>query len=172
MHEILQVDDCQNDALLLERALRLASVGNPIRRAANGADAIAFLNTTEKAFEAGNHAPLGIVFIDLKLPDKSGFDILNLMHGRKAFADTLRVVISSIESMENIKRAYALGADSFISKPITQFDLTELIRSFPEQWLLLDTAGPEAPIKPQAEISVDRGAQLHKFLEVCRLYQK
>src|SRR5205809_460931 len=142
MHEILLVDDSADDALLLERALRVAGVGNPLRHAGNGADAIAFLNTQEAVMEKKRVSQLGIIFIDLKLPDKSGFDILNLMHGRKAFAETLRVVISSIESMENIKRAYALGADSFISKPVTQFDLAELIRSFPEQWLLVDAASP------------------------------
>ena len=140
MREILLVEDSETDALLLERVLQLSGVANPLRRATTGAGAVAFLNTVEKAFRSGAPSSLAIVFIDLKLPDKSGFDILGLMHGRKAFANTLSIAISSIDSTENIKRAYSLGAHSFVSKPFTEFDLKELIRSFPDPWFLLDPA--------------------------------
>ncbi len=143
MNEILFVEDTESDARLLERALRRAGVANPIRHARNGAEAYTFFNTKEKP--SGDQYPLGIVFVDLKLPDKSGFDILMLMQGRKAFADTLRVIISQVEDMENIKRAYALGADSFIAKPVNQDDLRALIRSFPEHWHLVDVATVDAP---------------------------
>jgi CheY-like chemotaxis protein len=143
MHEILFVEDTESDARLLERALRLAGVANPIRHAWNGADAYAFFNTKERP--TGDQFPLGIIFVDLKLPDKSGFDILTLLQGRKAFADTLRVVVSQMGDMENIKRAYALGADSFIAKPVNQDDLTKLIQSFPEHWHLADVPTTDVP---------------------------
>jgi len=144
MRQILLIDDADSDAVLLERALRMAGVANPIQRATSGADAIAFLNTIQTAATA-IPVPLGIVFIDLKLPDKSGFDILKLMQGRSVFEDTLKVVVSSIDDMENIKRAYSLGADSFIAKPANQFDLKELLRSFPDHWYLVDTTSPPTP---------------------------
>jgi len=147
MRQILLVDDLDSDAMLLERALRMAGVANPIQRATSGVDAIAFLYTIQTAATA-IPVPLGIVFIDLKLPDKSGFDILKLMQGRSVFEDTLKVVVSSIDDMENIKRAYSLGADSFIAKPANQFDLKELLRAFPEHWYLVDLTSPPAPTKP------------------------
>jgi CheY-like chemotaxis protein len=140
MYQILLVEDTETDAELLNRALRLAGVANPIHRARNGADALAFLSAKEKEGSAGE--PLGIVLVDLKLPDKSGLDILKVMQGRKAFDDVLRVVISQIEQMEQIKRAYALGADTFMAKPITQPDLAEVLRSYPDNWCLAD--GPES----------------------------
>src|SRR5258708_271090 len=103
MREILLIEDSHADALQLERVLQLAGVANPLRRASTGADALAFLNTVEKTFQSsGAPSPLAIIFIDLKLPDKSGFDILGVMRGRKAFANTLRIAISSIDSTEQI----------------------------------------------------------------------
>jgi len=109
MKEILLIEDTEGDALLLERALRAAGVSNPICHVSTGADALFFLNAKEQALQRSDESELGIVFFDLKLPDKSGFDLLKLLQERKAFSNTLKVVISQIEDMENIKRAYTLG---------------------------------------------------------------
>lgn len=139
---ILLVEDSAADATLLQRTLRKAGVTNPIHHVWNGADAIGFLNINERASQNGDSTPLGVVLIDLKLPDKSGLDILKLLRGRKAFADTTRIVISQIEYMEHIKQAYALGADSFIAKPITEIEVAELLHAFPENWRLTDELEP------------------------------
>jgi CheY-like chemotaxis protein len=154
LYGILLVEDSESDAQLVQRALRGAGVVNPVHHASNGADAVAFLNTKEKSHN-GDPEPLGIVLLDLKLPDKSGFDILKLMQGRKAFDNTLRVVISQIEHMEHIKKAYSFGADTFITKPITQADLMEVLRSFPENWCLVDGPTPGAQtLVPKSAIRV------------------
>ena len=139
MQQILIVEDSDSDAKLLERALRNAGVTNPVHIATNGADAIAFLRFKEgHVVEKSGRANLGIVFIDLKLPDASGFELLRLLKGRAAFARTLGVMVSSVDDMENIRQSYALRADSFITKPVSDLDIKELIRSFPEHWSLMD----------------------------------
>jgi len=151
MPEILILEDTESDAALLERALRAGGVTNPIKYLSNGADALAFLRSKR---EAPVEERVAVVFIDLRLPDTDGLQILKLMHGRSEFTQTLRIVISSIDGMENIRRAYALGADSFIVKPVNQLDIKELIRSFPEQWELGDdSAGfPDAESEPKAPV--------------------
>ena len=151
MPEILIIEDTESDAALLERALRAGGVTNPVRYLSNGADALAFLHRKR---EAPAQERLALVFIDLRLPDTDGLQILKLMQGRSEFAQTLRIVISSIDGMENIRRAYALGADSFIVKPVNQLDIKELIRSFPERWELGDdSAGsPDAESQPNAPV--------------------
>jgi len=138
IRHILIVEDSESDARLLERALRSAGVVNPIDWVENGADAIAYLLFKERNSEKDAPDQLGVIFLDLKLPDRSGFELLKLLRGRTAFKSTLRVMVSSIEDMENIRRAYTLGADSFIAKPVGQLDLKELIRSFPDHWSLVD----------------------------------
>jgi len=45
-------------------------------------------------------------------------------------------VLSHIADTQGIKKSYAFGAQSFLSKPITQFELRELVTAFPTHWLL------------------------------------
>jgi CheY-like chemotaxis protein len=139
---ILLVEDSDDDASLLERVLRNAGIANPVRRMSNGADALAFLAAKEQLTD--DPLPLGIILLDLKLPDQSGFEILKLMRGRSFYSEILKVMITSVGDMDNIRRAYALGADSFVTKPVTQTDLQELIRSFPDPWVMVDIAAPTA----------------------------
>src|SRR5258705_548763 len=115
MKEILIIEDNDSDALLLERALRASGVSNAVRRVSNGADALLFLNAREQALLQGDQAELGIIFFDLKLPDRTGFELLHLVQERKSFSNVLKIVVSQLGDMENIRRAYTLGADSFIT---------------------------------------------------------
>jgi len=138
--EILIVEDSEDDAILLERALRSAGIVDKIQCVCSGIDALAFLHSKQHCIGDDR---LSVVFIDLKLPHTSGFEILRLMERRTCFAKTLRIVISSISDMESIRKAYSSGADSFIAKPARQFDIQELIRSFPDHWQLIDK--PQAP---------------------------
>jgi CheY-like chemotaxis protein len=151
MPEILIIEDTESEAALLERALRAGGVKNRIRHLSNGTDALAFLHSKR---EASAEERVGAVFLDLRLPDTNGLEILKLMRGRSEFGQTLRIVISAIDGMENIRRAYALGADSFIVKPANQLDVKELIRSFPEHWELGDasTGDPGPPSEPNGPV--------------------
>jgi CheY-like chemotaxis protein len=151
MPEILIIEDTENDAALLERALRAGGVTNPVKYLSNGADALAFLRSKR---DAPPEERIAVVFIDLRLPDTDGLQILKLMHGRSEFARTLRIVITAIDGMENIRRAYALGADSFIVKPVNQLDVKELIRSFPEQWELEDDSAGSPGTEPEPKAPV------------------
>jgi len=151
MKEILLIEDTESDALLLERTLRAGGIVNPLRRVATATDALLFLNAKERVLKSGDQSELSVILLDLKLPDKSGLDILALLQVRKTFSNTLKVVVSQLEDMELIKRAYSLGADSFIVKPPHQQDIRELIRAFPEHWDLADSSAPAAASSPQPQ---------------------
>jgi CheY-like chemotaxis protein len=156
MKEILLIEDTESDALLLERTLRSGGIANPLRRVATATDALLFLNAKERVLKSGDQSELSVILLDLKLPDRSGLDILALLQVRKTFSNTLKVVVSQLEDMELIKRAYSLGADSFIVKPPHQQDIRELIRAFPEHWDLADSSAPAAasstqPQKPEPD---------------------
>jgi len=71
-------------------------------------------------------------------------------------------MITSVGDMDRIRRAYALGADSFVTKPVTQTDLQELIRAFPDPWVMVDSTAPvstPASLEPGAN-SYDRAAHV------------
>jgi two-component system, response regulator len=142
VQEIILVEDSDNDAALVRRALRSLSVANPIRHLETGTDALAYLNTV---LETAAVAPpsVSIIFIDLILPGMSGFEVLRHIAGQPAFAKTLRIVLTNLTDTDTIKRAYSLGAHSFLIKPIQSADLQELMTSFPSHWSFdLHTSNP------------------------------
>src|SRR5258706_3613832 len=131
MHEILLVEDSDEDAELLGCALKAGGIRNPVRRISNGTEAMTFLNTREARRE-----PLpSILFLDLKLPGKPGFEILAEIQTRSNFSNVLRIVMSHLRTPERMKRAHDLGAHTFFAKPISRTDLEELMQMYPEYWM-------------------------------------
>ncbi len=150
MHEILLIEDLESDALLIQRALQFAGVANPIRHALNGAEGLAYLTATSQ--KGALLSPPAVVLIDLKLPDISGFDILSFLQHQKAFADTLRIVLSQQNDLESVRKAYRLGAHSFLSKPACRQDIDELIKSFPKYWNV-SLEQPRTPVSSQSALA-------------------
>ena|SRR5689334_14580279 len=135
MKEIFLVEDSNADAESVQRALKSLGVVNPVRRLINGPEAMVHLNRAEK-ISATTPAIPSVLLLDLKLPGMTGFEILERIQHRPAFAKILRVVFSQLDDTNSIKRAYSLGAQSFLTKPLNQSELTELIASFPGYWSL------------------------------------
>ena len=137
MNEILLVEDSEADATLLKKVLKEAKVTNPLHHLSNGAEAMTRLQETERKVAAknGNGVP-SILLLDLKLPAVSGFEILSFLRGRPAFVELLKIVVSDLEDLESIRKAYSLGAHSFLTKPVHRSDLKELIRVYPTPWVL------------------------------------
>ena len=140
MKEILLVEDTDADAELLQRTLRLVGVVNPVRRMVNGIEALSYLADLEKTAAIGPPLP-SILLLDLKMPGITGFEVLERLRARPAFAKMLKVVLSQLDDTKSIQRAYNLGADSFLIKPITEAELRGLIQGFPGHW----TFAPKAP---------------------------
>ena len=135
MKEILLVEDSDTDAQAVERALRALGVVNSIRRLRHGVEAMDYLVQAEQIAAVGPPLP-SVLLLDVGLPGISGFQILNYLQTRPAFAAPLKLVISQIGDISSIKQAYALGAQSFLTKPINQTELRELITGFPSHWLV------------------------------------
>ena len=146
MGEILLIEDSESDAQLLQRALRQSGVGNAVRWLPTGEEALAYLNEAIQREGIGPPVP-SVLFIDLKLPGLSGFQILDQVRTLPGLGKALRVVISSLEDTKSIKMAYSAGAHSFIAKPATPVDITELVQSFPGYWTVFgrDGIAPAGP---------------------------
>ena len=136
MKEILLVEDSDADAEAAQYAPKSVGIANPLRRFVNGAEAMAHLNHAEK-ISAITPALPSVLLVDIKLPGMSGFEILEAIQHRPAFAKILRIVFSHLDDTNSIKRAYRSGAHSFLTKPVRQAELSELITAFPGYWSLL-----------------------------------
>ena len=137
------MEDTDADAELVRRALSMAWIANPVRRLNNGSEAMAYLTHAAVAAAVGPRVP-SIILLDLKLPGNTGFEILKYLKGCPAFDKSLKIVLSQLDDTRSIKEAYALGANSFLAKPLKQTELADLIVTFPGYWLIAGKPGTGA----------------------------
>ena len=133
---ILMVDDDANDRFLLRRAFAKIGVLNPVKELDSGAAAIAYLNG-DGPFEDRDQFPFpAVLLLDLHMPGTDGFAVLRWIRDKLTVGGLLIVVLSRLDEIKNIERAYQLGANSFLSKPGDFLELEQLIRSFHDYWLV------------------------------------
>ena len=141
---ILLVEDNEDDVFLMKRAMRVAGITNPLHIAEDGQAAIDYLAGTG-AYADRTQAPLPmIVFLDLKLPYKSGHEVLEWIRQQPNFETLVVIVLTSSSEQVDLDRAYKLGANSFVVKPPTTALLQGLVESFKLWWLTHN----QAAIKP------------------------
>ena len=143
---LLLVEDNEDDVFLMKRALRAAGITNPLQIAEDGQAAIDYLaGNGTYADRALYPLPL-IVFLDLKLPYKSGHDVLEWIRQQPHFSTLIVIVLTSSNESVDLSRAYQLGANSFVVKPPTSVLLQEIAESFKLWWLTYNHAVvPTAP---------------------------
>lgn len=130
--EIVLVEDMDADAMLIRSALDAVGLGHNIRHFRTGGKAMEFFEGVQR----NNRllVPLMLI-IDLILPEVSGWELLEWLNQRLEFAPMLRMVISKIDDLHTIQRAYSLGAHAYLSKPTLQYDTRILTRIFHGYWL-------------------------------------
>jgi CheY-like chemotaxis protein len=131
---ILLVEDSQNDALLFKRTLQRSGLGNPMVVAHDGDEAIMYLEGEGRFADRDRHPLPMIIFLDLKLPRISGFEVLEWIKNRPSLRGIPVIVLSHFGEIKEITQAYALGASSFLTKPISQTDLRNITANFGANW--------------------------------------
>lgn len=129
--EILLVEDNANDAELALRALKQRNLANQVRLCRDGADAMAF-------FSDGASPVPKVVLLDLKLPKVDGLEVLRRLKQDSRTKSIPVVVLTSSREEPDIERAYALGANSYIVKPVDFEAFARAVSDVGLYWLLLN----------------------------------
>jgi CheY-like chemotaxis protein len=135
---ILIVDDDDNDLILLRRALMRSYFEGVIETANSGAEAIDYLSSL--LYSSDRRLP-AMVLTDLKMPVVSGFDIVRHIRGTPALAAMPVIIMSSSAIEEDIRTAYALGANSFFTKPPNFEALQEKVAGLYRYWRITRLPG-------------------------------
>lgn len=144
---ILIVEDNPDDVLLVRRSFALAKVLNPVQVVTNGEDAIAYLGGSGK-YENRAEFPLpSLVLLDLKMPGLDGFDVLSWIRNEPTLHALRVVVLSSSDEMRDVNKAYQLGANSFLVKPVDFERFVEISRALNGYWIWMDHP-PEVSRRP------------------------
>lgn len=128
---VLHVDDDPNDTALLQAASRKAKIDFELHNVEDGEQAIAYL---DKADRTGLRIP-SLVLLDLKMPRATGVEILRWIRRHPKLKRLPVIVLSGSELQDDIRNAYAEGANSYLVKPLGFEALVDMVRNLGSVWL-------------------------------------
>ncbi len=129
--DILLVEDNSNDAELTLRALKQRNLANQVLLCRDGAEAMEF-------FTASAGPVPKVVLLDLKLPKVDGLEVLRRLKSDARTKSIPVVVLTSSREEPDIERAYELGANSYIVKPVDFEAFARAVSDVGLYWLLLN----------------------------------
>jgi len=150
---ILLVEDDPNDVLLIQRAFQKAGLHNSLKTVRNGDEAVEYLSG-ENAYSDRERFPLPfLVLLDLKMPGTDGFEVLTWARSVTNLKRLLIVVLTSSNLQSDVDKAYDLGANSYLVKPVEFDAMVNLIKRFEAYWTEINRTPttPKAPIPVQVE---------------------
>src|ERR1700761_3742957 len=133
---ILLVEDDPDHELLTIRALNKSNVGNTVRVARDGAEAIELL------FGESPIRPQ-VILLDLKLPKVDGLEVLRRIRESDATRMLPVVVLTSSDEERDVVRSYQLGVNSYIRKPVSFNHFAEATRQLGMYWLGVNEWPPD-----------------------------
>ena len=138
---ILMVEDDPNDVALLKRAFRKARLVNPVHVTNDADQAQAYLSGNGDYDEGAHFRLPALVLLDLKLPGRSGHEVLRWIRAQPEFARMPVVVLSASREDTDVERAYALGANSYLQKPASFEALLDMVSTLNLYWMVLNVRG-------------------------------
>jgi len=132
---VLYVEDNTDDFALLELAARKCGTPFCLQRAADGEEAIAYLNGASAYGDREVHPFPDLVLLDLKMPRLDGFEVLQWIRDNPVTRAVPVVVLAGSRYRADIRRALELGAQSYAAKPGTLAELEVLVDQIAKVWL-------------------------------------
>ena len=135
---ILLIEDSDDDADLTLRALRRNNVANEVVRLVDGVAALDYLAATGP-YEGRDRSDVPeLILLDLKLPRRSGLDVLRWLVEDEANRQVPVVVLTSSIEERDLDTAYELGANSYVQKPVDFNQFSDAVAKIGMYWLLLN----------------------------------
>ena len=132
--DVLVVEDNPDDVELTLRALKRMHLTNPVRVARDGVEALEIL-----LGDGTTRPPLPrVVLLDLKLPRVGGLEVLARLREEERTRTLPVVVLTSSREEPDVKKAYALGVNSYVVKPVEFEKFVDAVGKVGQYWLLLN----------------------------------
>ena len=137
--KVLLIEDDENDAIILDRAFQKVGLPEALHIARDVDEATAYLLSLGASGERSGSPLPEIVLLDLTLPRKSGFHFLEWVRSHSDFRDLPVLVFTSSRQREDYRRAFELGANSYLIKPLGLDELSIFAKSVVNYWLRMET---------------------------------
>jgi CheY-like chemotaxis protein len=124
---LLIVEDNEDDLFLLKRAFERSQVSNPVQSVRTGAELTKYLVGIGPYRDRKQYPLPGLIFLDLKLEDMQGTDVLRFLAGRKDLSDIVVIIWTTVMGPRDAVEVRELGIKCCIAKPPTQEALNETV---------------------------------------------
>lgn len=138
MNTILLVEDNPKDVILIHRAFRKAQITTSLQAVSDGEKAIAYLSG-EAPYHDRLQYPLPVLMLlDLKLPRRSGTEVLAWLRQQSGLKRIPVVVLTSSREAIDVNQSYDLGANAYMVKPVSFDNLVSILETLNVHWLMLN----------------------------------
>ena len=135
--EILFAEDSEDDAMLTMRALKKSGFINKVHHVKDGAEALEFLYCNGRYAARNCQEKPKLILLDLKMPKMSGMEVLEKIKGDDDFKSIPVVILTSSKEDPDIQKCYALGANSYIAKPVESDNFFNVIKEIGLYWMVI-----------------------------------
>jgi CheY-like chemotaxis protein len=132
---LLHVEDDPNDVLLLQRAFRKANAQIAIQAVSDGDKAVAYLSGADEYADREKYPLPTVALLDLKMPRKSGLEVLQWIRNEPKLRRLVVVVFTSSKHDEDVNKAYDIGANSYLVKPVGFDMLVDVAKMIQQYWV-------------------------------------
>jgi CheY-like chemotaxis protein len=132
---ILMADDDQDDCLLVKDAFVESRLVNELLFVEDGEDLMDYLYHRGKYADMTISPRPGLILLDLNMPKKDGREALKEIKSDPDLRSIPIVVLTTSKQEEDIIRSYDVGANSYVTKPVTFKGLVEVMKSLGKYWL-------------------------------------
>ncbi len=140
---ILVADDDPEDCMLIKDAFKEGLLVNGLRFVGDGEELMDYLHRRGKYKDSSLSPRPGIILLDLNMPRKDGREALKEIKSAPDLKAIPVVVLTTSKDEEDILRSYDLGANSYITKPVTFAGLVNAIKALGKYWLEIVELLPE-----------------------------
>ena len=126
---LLYVEDNESDVLFFRRAMEQVPEPAPVAVVVNGVEAIDYLSGAGPYEDRVVHPFPSVMLLDLKLPRKSGLEVLEWMMKAKELKKPKVVVFTSSSESSDIQAAGRLGAFAYVIKPASLALLRQIAKA-------------------------------------------
>jgi CheY-like chemotaxis protein len=140
---ILMADDDADDRLLAKDALTECRLANDLHFVENGEELLDYLHRRNRFAQLADSPRPGLILLDLNMPKKDGREALKEIKADPELRKIPVVVLTTSKADTDIGRIYALGANSFIAKPVSFDSLVNVMKVLGRYWFEI----VELPVK-------------------------
>lgn len=138
---ILLVEDNARDLELTLLALERSQLANEVIIVRDGAEALDYL-LRKNAFSDRAEGNPSIVLLDLKLPKVDGLEVLKVVKETSSLRSIPIVMLTSSKEDQDLGRAYELGANAYVVKPVAFKDFVSAVSDIGVFWAVLNEPPP------------------------------